>query len=162
MIMFTRLSLCGVFLFVGLVAAACAGQADLADQQEADSAVRYGSLSSQELAIFAAGQELEQDIIDMLQEHIRLGVEAGKLRGAVLCEIRDVFKRITYQNFSTTEMVALIGGGIAVSLASFFLAKYVGDAPSCESIQQQAEDDTGSDCDDQESDTFSEEELDLQ
>lgn len=158
-----------VILVTSIFATACA--ADRMDLANTDAALekeigagRYGVLTSQELAIFAAGQVVQQDVIDMLQEYIHAEMATGKPQGVVLCQIRDAFKRAAHPGLSKMDLIVLVGCGVVVAFAAYS-AMYFGEKLFEAPVKLSVPDASGSDfiCHhSEESTTFAEdEELDL-
>lgn len=133
-----------------------------------------GKLTSQELACFAAGQAVQQDVIAMLEKYIQDELAAGAVRGDVLIKIHEAFKHAAHPQFSTSDYVMLVGCGVIAGILGYCTAYCLYGWLSTENINPpisqdaqspgaQAPDEVDNDDanyhDDQKSDTFSEQEV---
>lgn len=84
-----------------------------------------GGLTNREIALLIGAQPVQQDIIDLLQEHVRAELASGKPREIILVEIREAFKRASNPRLSASDWAVIAGAGLVGLVGGFFAAKFI-------------------------------------
>ena len=82
-------------------------------------------LTREELAVVAGSQHLEKDVINLIHEHMRTELAAGKAREEILVGIKGVIDNAAGVALTNTEKAMLIGVGVASLAGGVFLAKFI-------------------------------------
>jgi hypothetical protein len=83
-------------------------------------------LTREELAVVGGSQRLEKDVINLIHEHMRRELAAGRGRKEILAEIKDViYRAVSDVELSTIENAILVGVGVASFVGGLFLAKLI-------------------------------------
>lgn len=116
----------GYFVFMGIAATCNAEDAyrllDLTSPtDEIRSLFTEASLSVQDLTFVAPGHALQQDVIDMLQEHYLKELLAGKQREQILHEMKDGFLSIKNRALDLNDVVAILSGAAVGATLGYLL-----------------------------------------
>ena len=84
-------------------------------------------LTREELAVVAGSQHLEKDVINLIHEHMRTELAAGKAREEILVGIKGVIDNAAGVALTNTEKAMLIGVGVASLVGGVYLAKFILD-----------------------------------
>lgn len=120
----------GIIIVAGLAASLSAASNDILSEVnerviDAQRGVAGGGLTNREIALLIGAQPVQQDIIDLLQEHVRAELASGKPREIILVEIREAFKRASNPRLSASDWAVIAGAGLVGLVGGFFAAKFI-------------------------------------
>ena len=84
----------------------------------------FTPLSAREIIFVAGHSSLNQDIIDLINQHVAEELAAGKKRILILTELRDAFKAEEHQLAASDWALVLLGSTV-LATGCFFLLKWL-------------------------------------